>query len=156
MEKTLVQSRQEYIENLTQAMIANEDGNTLVGDGINVVRKAPGVEIIHEFADSIYLRRMDLKKDHLVVGAVHKHLHIWFLLQGHVTIGKKEGLEDYQAPCYVISQPGDQRVIIANEDSIFVNIHKNPSNTQDIDELEKTIVAMNRDEFEEYIKNKNI
>jgi len=156
MESNLIESRKQQIKQLADLMIANEDGSAIVGNGKDIVREAPGVTISHEFADSIYLRRMDLKKDNLVVGAIHKHLHIWFLLEGHVTIAKKEGVEDYIAPCYVVSSPGDQRVIFANEDSIFVNIHKNPTNTKDIDEIEKNIVAMNQKEFQEYIKNKKI
>ena len=45
-------------------------------------------------------------------------------------------------------------LILANENSIFVNVHKNPSNTKDIDKLEKEIVALNYEEYEQYI-NKN-
>ena len=151
----LIKNRKKAIQDLAKFMIENEDGVDFVGNGKDIVREAPGVKISHEFADSIYLRRMDLKKDNLVVGAIHKHLHIWFLLQGHVSIAKKEGVEDYIAPCYVVSEPGDQRVIVANEDSIFVNIHKNPTNTKNIEEIEKNIVALNYNDFEEYIKNKN-
>ena len=40
------------------------------------------------------------------------------------------------------------------EDSIFVNIHKNPNNIKDIDKLEKEIVSFTFEEYEEYI-NKN-
>ena len=54
----------------------------------------------------------------------------------------------------MVSTPGVKRVILANEDSIFVNVHKNPSNTQDINELEKEIVSLNYEEYEKYI-NKN-
>jgi len=152
MESNIIENRKEKIEQLKNFMIENENGETLVGNGKDIVRKAPGVNIIHDFADGIYLRRMDLNKDHLVVGAIHKHLHIWFLLKGHVSIAMNNKVEDYIAPCYVTSQPGDQRVIFANEDSIFVNIHKNPNNVTDINILEKNIVALNYDEFEEYIK----
>ena len=149
-EEQLVLDRKEKIEELTRIMINNADGHNIVGDGLTIVRDSPGAKVSHEFADGIYLRRMNIKKGYFVIGAIHKHLHIWFLLQGNVTISKKEGVEDYIAPCYVISKPGDQRVIVANEDSIFVNIHKNPSNTQDIDELEKNIVCMNWKEFNKY------
>ena len=41
------------------------------------------------------------------------------------------------------------------EDSIFINIHKNPTNTQNIEELESEIVSKNFKEYEEYINNKN-
>ena len=56
------------------------------------------------------------------------------------------------APCYTVSEPGDQRVIYAHEDSIFINIHKNPSNNKNIEELEKEIVSLNKKEYEQ--KNK--
>ena len=36
----------------------------------------------------------------------------------------------------------------------FVNIHKNPTNTQDLNELEAEIVSKNYEEYEQYI-NKN-
>ena len=77
-----------------------------------------------------------------------------FLLTGKITVITENSEEDFIAPCYVVSTPGVKRVILANEDSIFVNVHKNPSNTQDIDQLEKDIVALNYEEYEEYI-NKN-
>jgi hypothetical protein len=40
------------------------------------------------------------------------------------------------------------------EDSIFVNIHKNPENIKDIKKLEDEIVSLTFKEYEEYI-NKN-
>jgi hypothetical protein len=54
----------------------------------------------------------------------------------------------------VVSTPGVKRVIYANEESIFVNVHKNPTNTQNLDELEAEIVSINYKEYEKYI-NKN-
>ena len=95
-----------------------------------------------------------MKAGSAVVGAIHNHLHVWFLLTGYIRVATESSTEDYVAPCYVVSTPGVKRVILANENSIFVNVHKNPSNTQDIDQLEKEIVALNYKEYEEYI-NKN-
>ena len=107
----------------------------------------------HTFADGVYVRQMSMGIGTLVVGAIHKHLHVWFLLTGHISVATEDKLEDYIAPCYVVANPGTKRVIYAHEDSIFVNIHKNPSNTQDIDQLEKEIVSLNYKEYEEYINN---
>ena len=105
----------------------------------------------HTFADGIYVRQMSMKKATVVVGAIHKHLHVWFLLTGHISVATEESTEDYVAPCYVVATPGTKRVIYANEDSIFVNIHKNPTNSQNIEWLEKEIVAKDIKEYEEYI-----
>lgn len=108
----------------------------------------------HTFADGIYVRQMSMNKGSVVVGAIHKHLHVWFLLTGTISVATEDTIEDYIAPCYVVSTPGTKRVIYANEDCIFVNIHKNPTNSQDIDFLEKEIVAKDFKEYDEYIKNK--
>ena len=148
-----VNSRKKILE-LENAMINIADGVNVEGDGKNIVRDGKISPIKHAFADGIYIRQMDMVKDTVVVGAIHKHLHVWFLLTGHVTIATEDTTEDYIAPCYVVSTPGVKRVILANEDSIFVNIHKNPSNTRDLDKLEKEIVALNYEEYEEYT-NKN-
>jgi len=148
-----VNSREKILE-LENAMINIADGVSVEGDGKNIVRNGKIAPIKHAFADGIYIRQMDMAKETVVVGAIHKHLHVWFLLTGHVTIATEDTTEDYIAPCYVVATPGVKRVILANEDSIFVNIHKNPSNTKDLDKLEKEIVALNYEEYEEYI-NKN-
>ena len=144
----------EKILKLEESLLCIADGINVEGDGKQIVTSSKIAPIKHSFADGVYIRQMDMQKDSVVVGAIHKHLHVWFLLTGHVTVATEDTTEDYIAPCYVVSTPGVKRVILANEDSIFVNIHKNPSNTQDIDKLEKEIVALNYKEYEEYI-NKN-
>ena len=90
----------------------------------------------------------------IVVGAIHKHLHVWFLLTGHISVVTEDATEDYIAPCYVVATPGTKRVIYANKESIFVNIHKNPENIKDIKKLEAEIVSLTFKDYEEYI-NKN-
>ena len=142
------------ILNLENDLIKIADGINIEGDGKHIVTESKIAPIKHSFADGIYVRQMDMKQGSVVVGAIHKHLHVWFLLTGRITVATEDTTEDYIAPCYVVSTPGVKRVILANEDSIFVNIHKNPSNTRDIDKLEKEIVALNYEEYEEYI-NKN-
>ena len=144
----------EKILKLEESLLCIADGINVEGDGKQVVTDSKIAPIKHSFADGVYIRQMDMKQSSVVVGAIHKHLHVWFLLTGNITVATEDTTEDYIAPCYVVSTPGVKRVILANEDSIFVNIHKNPSNTQNIDELEKEIVALNYKEYEEYI-NKN-
>ena len=132
--------------------------NTLIenADEVNIVthQDSEHFPLKHTFADGIYVRQMSMDIGTVVVGAIHKHLHVWFLLSGHISVATEESVEDYIAPCYVVAKPGTKRVIYANEDSIFVNIHKNPTNSQDIEWLEKEIVAKNRKEYEEYINQK--
>ena len=147
-------STREKILKLEKSLVCIADGVNIEGDGKNIVTNSKIAPIKHAFADGVYIRQMDMVKESVVVGAIHKHLHVWFLLTGHITVATEDTTEDYIAPCYVVSTPGVKRVILANEDSIFVNIHKNPSNTRDIDKLEKEIVALNYEEYEEYINKK--
>jgi len=141
-------SREKILE-LQNVLIEN-------ADEVNIVTHQDSnlFPLKHTFADGIYVRQMSMGIGTVVVGAIHKHLHVWFLLSGHISVATEENVEDYIAPCYVVAKPGTKRVIYANEDSIFVNIHKNPTNSQDIEWLEKEIVAKTREEYEEYI-NKN-
>jgi len=142
-------THREKVANLENALIS-------IADEKNIVTKhnSKPFPLKHAFADGIYIRQMSMEKDSSVIGAIHNHLHVWFLLTGHISVATEEVVEDYVAPCYVVATPGTKRVIYANEDSIFVNIHKNPSNTQNIKELEKEIVSRNYEEYEKYINQK--
>tara|TARA_R110000744_G_scaffold56896_1_gene119887 strand:+ start:376 stop:837 length:462 start_codon:yes stop_codon:yes gene_type:complete len=152
MPKNEISSRSKILE-LEKILLNNVDDKNIVGNSGEIVRSNE-FELKHTFADGIYIRQMEMKKDSVVVGAIHNHLHVWFLLTGHITVTTESSTEDYISPCYVVSTPGVKRVIYANEESIFVNVHKNPTNTKNLDELEAEIVSINYKEYEKYI-NKN-
>ena len=155
MSKEVSKNTREKILKLENSLINNADGVNIEGTGKEIMTDSKIALIKHSFADQVYVRQMDMKKGSVVVGAIHKHLHVWFLLSGFVTVFCNNELKEYKAPCTVLSQPGAKRVIYGNEESIFVNVHKNPSNTQDIKKLEKEIVALNYEDYEKYINNRN-
>jgi hypothetical protein len=103
--------------------------------------------------DGVYIRKMTMFKDTMVIGAIHKHKHMCFLLEGHLTVVSASGTKDYVAPCYIISDPGEKRILFAHEKSCWYNTHKNPTNTKVIEELENQIVALSYSEYKEYINN---
>jgi len=146
-------STRKSIVEFENALINIADGDLIEGDGKNIVHSEK-FPMKHIFADGVYVREMFMKKDSAVVGAIHKHLHVWFLLTGHLIIATEDFKEEHIAPCYVLAKPGSKRVIYAAKDSIFVNIHKNPDNTEDLKELENNIVALNYKEYNDYL-NKN-
>ena len=153
MKKEIALSKREQIQSLQQLLIDNADGENIEGDGKNIIhsKKFP---LKHTFADGVYIRQMDMQADSMVVGAIHNHLHVWFLLTGHLMVTTEDTTEEFIAPCYVLATPGSKRVIYAMEDSIFVNIHKNPNNIKDIKKLEDDLVSLTFEDYEEYI-NKN-
>ena len=150
--KKLSITKQELID-IEQHLISLADGENIIADNGNIVYHDK-FKYKHTFADGIYVRQMTIAKDEVIIGAIHKHLHVWFLLSGNITVLTSGELEEYKAPCTVLSEPGVKRVIYGNEESIFTNVHKNPTNTEDIKELEKQIVALNYKEYEEYINKK--
>ena len=151
MPKNEISSRASILE--LEKILLNSDNKSVVSNNGDIVRSKE-FALKHSFADGIYVRQMLMKKDSVVVGAIHNHLHVWFLLTGHITVATEDSTQDYVSPCYVVSTPGIKRVILANEESIFVNVHKNPTNTKDLDKLEAEIVSKNYKEYEKYI-NKN-
>ena len=151
MKKEVTLSKREEIQALQDMLISKADGENIEGNGKNIIH-SKNFPLKHTFADGIYVRQMDMKADSLVVGAIHNHLHVWFLLTGHLAVSTEDVIEEFVAPCYVIANPGSKRVIYAMEDSIFVNIHKNPDNIKDIDKLELEIVSKTFEEYEQYIK----
>ena len=153
MKKEITLSRRKDIQLLQDLLIENADGENIEGNGKNVIH-SKNFPLKHTFADGIYIRQMDMKADSMVVGAIHNHLHVWFLLTGHLAVATESVIEEFIAPCYVVAKPGSKRVIYAIEDSIFVNIHKNPKNIKDIKKLEAEIVSLTFKDYEEYI-NKN-
>tara|TARA_R100000152_G_C6667451_1_gene104668 strand:+ start:233 stop:694 length:462 start_codon:yes stop_codon:yes gene_type:complete len=153
MKEDIVLSNRKKIVDLETFLLENADGKNIQGTGKEVLH-SKDFPLKHTFVDGVYVREMKFKKDSAVVGAIHKHLHVWFLLYGHLFIATEDFQEEYKAPCYVVAKPGSKRIIYAAEDSLFVNIHANPENIRDIEELEKRLVSLNYEDYEQYIKNK--
>ena len=157
-------SKAEISKDFRSVVVKLENNLKSIADGKNIIAGTKNKPIVtdskkipirHFFMDGIYVREMKMYKGTIVVGAIHKHLHMCFLLKGHLTVANEDGVIEHKAPCYIKSTPGIKRVLYAHEDSLWYNTHKNPSNTEDIDKLEKEIVALDYNEYEKYINNKN-
>jgi quercetin dioxygenase-like cupin family protein len=104
----------------------------------------------HSFSHGVYIREMFMGKGGMVIGKLHKYSHTWFLLKGELEVVTDEGVNYYVAPCYVNAPGGTKRVIRAVEDSIFINVHPNPNNITDIDELEDMLTCSSYKVYEQY------
>lgn len=144
------------VEDIEKSLQQLADGeNIIAGTKDNpIVNNSSKLPIEHFFTDGVYTRKMIMYKDMTVIGAIHKHLHICFLTEGHVVVADESGVNEYIAPCHIISTPGVKRVLYAIEDSVWYNIHKNIDDIKDINTIEKNTVALSYQEYEEYIKNK--
>ena len=153
LENGLVKDFKSTVTKLEQDLISIADGENIIAGTKEkpIVTDSKKVHIKQYFMDGVYVREMTMFKDMFVIGAIHKHLHMCFLLQGHLSVAHEDDVVDYIAPCFIISKPGIKRVLYAHEDSIWYNTHQNPSNTENILKLEKELVCINYEEYEEYI-----
>ena len=113
-------------------------------------------EYKHSFADGIYIREMKMKQGQLGFSAIHKHSYGFFLLSGVLASSKEEGVEEFIAPCYVVSPRGAKRVVYAVEDCIITTVHANPTNTQNLKEIEQSNVVFSWADYEEYLKENKL
>lgn len=106
----------------------------------------------HTFADGIYVREIFIPKGTVVVGKIHKHAHPNFLLKGEVeVVTEYGGSEHLIAPLSMISKPGTKRIVRALQDTVWVTVHHNPTDTQNLDIIEKFVIADSYDEYEEFM-----
>ena len=73
-------SREKILE-LQQYLVDRADGENIV-----VKQDTHLFPLKHTFADGIYVRQMSMGAGTMVVGAIHKHLHVWFLLSGKILL----------------------------------------------------------------------
>ena len=147
---------EESVVKLENDLKSMADGDSIIAgtDEDPIVTDSEKVPIRSFFMDGVYVREMTMYQGTAVIGAIHKHLHMCFLLEGHLSVASSSGVRDYVAPCYIIAEPGEKRVLYAHEDSLWYNTHKNPDNIEDVKLLEKDIVAVSYEEYKEYIKDR--
>tara|TARA_R110000764_G_C10912202_1_gene372851 strand:- start:366 stop:821 length:456 start_codon:yes stop_codon:yes gene_type:complete len=151
MELSLFNQRLEAFQSI---MIKNaSDEDKVYGDGKQLVDNEE-FPITHDFSDQLYMRKMKMKKGSLVVSTYHNTDHFWFLLEGRIQVNTNGEIIEHIAPCYEKSIKGAKRLIICLEDCMFINVHKNPTNTESLEEIEKNLYSFNIEEYNKAIKNK--
>jgi hypothetical protein len=81
---------------------------------------------------------------------VYKHDHPNFLLKGEVIVVTEDGTEELVGPLSIISKAGTKRALYAKTDLVWTTVHANPTNTEDLKELEKEIIAPTYLDYEKF------
>ena len=110
----------------------------------------------HVFAPGVYARVMTLPAGMTVVGKIHKYAHICLITHGTVKIVSEFDSGVYSAPRIWISEPGVKRMLHALSDFQMVNILPNPSDTQDLDEIEATVIAKSYADLDKFLKDNEV
>tara|TARA_R110002012_G_scaffold172564_1_gene337429 strand:+ start:1022 stop:1516 length:495 start_codon:yes stop_codon:yes gene_type:complete len=154
LDNTPAKSYKDKVKQIEDYLVSIADGENIIGTGKEIIYPEHLWKYKHSFADGLYVREMKMKKGQLGFSAIHKHSYAFFLLSGLLASSKEDSIEEFIAPCYVISPRGAKRIVHAIEDCTIVTIHANPTNTQELRELEKMNVVFSWEEYEEYLKNK--
>lgn len=134
------------LESLQELMIANNDLENIYGDGENLVDNEV-FQISHDYCGPLYMRKMIMPKDSVVVSAVHHTNHFWFLLKGKISVTTDEETVEHIAPCYSRSLKGAKRFIVCVEECLFINVHANPTESKDIEEIQDDLYSITLDEY---------
>lgn len=143
-------------ENFRTQIIELEDRiKNIKGKGV-IVGDSAICPLKHSFSDGIYVREITIPAGMLILGKIHKHDHPNFLLKGEVVVITEEGgVEELKAPCSMISKPGTKRALYAKTELVWTTVHLNPTNTQDLEELEEEIIAPTYEDYEKFLETTN-
>ena len=126
------------LEVLQEVLIANNHEDFIHGDGKTLVNNEE-FPIKHNFSDQLYMREMRMKAGTFVVSAMHHTDHFWFLMTGRILVTTDGETVEHIAHCFEKSIKGAKRLIVCSEDCVFINIHKNQSNTENLEEIENKL-----------------
>ena len=99
----------------------------------------PDIPITHHLSDGLYLRKMVMPVGALVIGKIHKHEHQIVVLSGHVLVVTEDGIDDLRGGDLRIYRAGIKRVLYADEETVWLNIH--PTSKATIEEIEDELVT---------------
>lgn len=96
----------------------------------------PVPEPQHFFWPGKYARVLTVPKDMLVVGKTHRHAHVLLVLSGFAEVVGDGARRLVVGGDAYVSPAGAKRAVYAFEDTTFMTIHDNPTDTQDLVQIE--------------------
>ncbi len=97
----------------------------------------------HSFVNGLYVRQIWNPKGMVIVTKRHKVDHVFFLMQGDLTIATEDDRYRIVAPFFGVTKAGTKRVIFVNEEAIFVTVHA--TEATDVEAVEKEIIDYETD-----------
>ncbi len=103
--------------------------------------------IEHYFAPGLYLRQMTMPKNGVITGRIHRTEHYCILAKGEVSVVTEDGTKRLSAPAVVHSLPGIKRAMFAHDESVWINVHHNPTDERDLERIEAIFTANSFEEL---------
>lgn len=127
------------VQNGLQEMIANGEVESTLEDCTVTHHFAP---IDNKYGCCTYARQMFIPKGTLIIGKIHRHQHLNFILKGKVSVATEFGKKYFEAPCTFISEVGLKRAVYAEEDTIWTTVHLTQFHGEEnLDKIEEEVIA---------------
>lgn len=95
-----------------------------------------------DYGCSVYARQMFIPQGTLIVGKIHRHQHLNFIIKGKVSVATEFGKKFFEAPCGFLSEVGLKRAVVAEEDTVWMTVHLTKhGGEQYLDEIEAELIA---------------
>lgn len=109
----------------------------------SVMNEFPAIEqpLTHHWAEGLYAREIFNPKGCLIVTKIHKQPNFSFIMRGKLTVITEEGQMTLVAPKFFKTNAGTKRVLFSHEDTVFVTVHPNIDNCEELEVLENRIIA---------------
>jgi quercetin dioxygenase-like cupin family protein len=98
-------------------------------------------EAAHHFAPGMYGRELTLPAGMVIVGKIHRHGHLLMVTKGRATVIDEFGRYEVAAGFVQVSKPGAKRVVYMHEETTFVTVHLNPTDTKDLEAIEADVIV---------------
>lgn len=148
-------------QNTFEKVKFREDIHTVQEGMLNLIKenkikdRLPDCELTHYYTPmdetygcGTYARQMFIPKDTLIIGKIHRHQHLNFIMQGEVKVFTEFGTKEYKAPCVFISEIGLKRSVYAVEDTIWVTVHQTKHlGEENLSKMEEEVIAPNYEEL---------
>lgn len=102
-----------------------------------------------KYGCGMYARELFIPKGAFIVGKLHKNPHLSIVLKGKISVLSEKGKHYFEAPCILPSYPGDKRIGLAEEDTVWVTVHITGYLSEDeLDSIEDEVIAKSYEEYE--------
>jgi hypothetical protein len=138
-EKVAFREKVLYLEEAMKQKIADGELEDALGDCVVTHHFSP---VDPKYGCCTYGREMFIPKGTAIIGKIHRHQHLNFIMQGQVSVATEFGKKYFTAPCIFVSEVGLKRAVYAEEDTIWVTVHLTEHNGEEhMDKIEDEVIA---------------
>jgi hypothetical protein len=104
--------------------------------------------IDEKYGCGTYAREMFIPKGTIIIGKIHRHQHLNFIMKGKVSVATEFGKKYFEAPHTFVSEVGLKRAVYAEEDTIWVTVHLTEhQGEENLSKIEEEVIAPTYEEM---------